>query len=50
MTAKEATFFKDGRMVARKAGPKTRTVQEMIDMGCVMVGRFAKHKFRHVAL
>ena len=48
MTAKEATFFKDGRMMARKAGPKTRTHQEMIDMGCEMVGRFAKHKFRHL--
>ena len=49
MTAKEATFFKDGRMVARKAGPKTRTRDEMLAMGCEMVGRFAKHKFRHVA-
>ncbi len=48
MTAKEATFFKDGRMVARKAGPKTRTHQEMLDIGCELVGRFAKHKFRHI--
>jgi len=48
MTAKEATWFKNGRMVARKAGPKTRTRDEMLEMGCQMVGRFAKHKFRHV--
>jgi len=50
MTAKEATFFKDGRMVARKAGPKTRTRDEMLALGCEMVGRFAKHKFRHVVV
>lgn len=49
MTAKEATWFKDGRMVSRKAGPKTRTRDEMLALGCEMVGRFAKHKFRHIA-
>ena len=48
MTAKEATWFKNGRMISRKAGPKTRTHKEMVDMGCEMVGRFSKHKFRHV--
>lgn len=48
MTQKEACFFKNGCMVARKAGPKTRTHQEMFDMGCEMVGRFAKHKFKHI--
>ena len=48
MTAKESTFFFEGRMVARKAGPKTRTQDEMLSMGCKMVGRFAKHKFRHL--
>ena len=47
MTAKEPCFVKDGRIVARKAGPKTRTHQEMFDMGCELVGRFAKHKFKH---
>ena len=49
MTAKEATWFKNGRMVARKAGPKTRTRDEMLALGCEMVGCFAKHKFRHIA-
>jgi len=48
MTAKEACFFMGGRMIARKAGPKTRTHQEMLDMGCELVGRFAKHKFKHI--
>ena len=48
MTAKEATWFNGDRMVARKAGPKTRTKAEMLELGCRMVGRFAKHKFRHL--
>ena len=48
LTTKESTWFKDGRMVARKAGPKTRTRDEMLELGCEMVGRFAKHKFRHI--
>ena len=48
MTSKEAGWFRDGRMVARKAGPKTRTKQEMLDLGCEMVGRFAKHKYRQM--
>ena len=49
MTGKEATWFKGGRMVARKAGPRTRTKQDMLDLGCTMVGRFAKHKFWQIA-
>jgi hypothetical protein len=49
MTAKETAFFKDGRMISRKAGPKTRTKDEMLALGCEMIGRFAKHKFRHIA-
>ena len=50
MTAKEATFFKDGRMIARKAGPRTRTHQEMYNLGCELIGKFAKHKFRHIRI
>lgn len=48
-TAPEATFVKDGRMIARKAGPKTRTRAEMESLGAELVGRFAKHKFVHIA-
>lgn len=33
------------RMVARKAGPKTRTRQEMLDLGYKHLGRFSKHKY-----
>ena len=47
LTAPEATFVKDGRMVARKAGPNTRTRAEMEELGAKMIGRFAKHKFVH---
>lgn len=48
LTKPEATFVHNGRMVARKAGPKTRTRSEMEAMGAEMVGRFAKHKFVHI--
>ena len=48
-TAPEATFVKDGRMIARKAGPKTRTRAEMEALGAVMIGRFAKRKYVHIA-
>lgn len=47
-TAPEATFVKDGRYVARKAGPNTRTHAEMLEMGAEMIGRFAKHKYVHI--
>ena len=47
-TAPEACFVKDGRVVARKAGPKTRTKQEMLDMGCEFLGRFSKHKYVNI--
>lgn len=44
-TAPEAVYVRDGRMVARKAGKKTRTHAEMLELGAELVGRFAKHKF-----
>lgn len=47
-TSAEATFVKDGRMIARKAGPKTRTREEMERLGARMIGRFAKRKFVHI--
>ena len=46
-TTPEAVFVLDGRMVARKAGPVTRTRAEMEALGAVLVGRFAKNKFTH---
>lgn len=44
-TKPERTYVKDGVMVARKAGPKTRTHAEMLALGAVMVGSFSKHKY-----
>lgn len=35
-----------GVLKARKAGPKTRTHQQMLDAGCKRLGNFAKHRFR----
>jgi hypothetical protein len=47
-TERNSVWVKDGRMVARKAGPKTRTHAEMRALGAECMGYFAKHKFRHV--
>jgi hypothetical protein len=47
-TAPEAVYTLDGRMIARKAGPRTRTKAQMLAMGCELVGRFSKHKFVHL--
>jgi hypothetical protein len=48
-TQAEATWIAgDGRLVSRKAGPKTRTKEEMESLGHHTVGKFAKHKYRLV--
>lgn len=38
----------EGRMVARKAGPRTRTRTEMVELGCTDIGSHPKHKFRMI--
>ncbi|MCX6031553.1 MAG: hypothetical protein NT169_19915 [Chloroflexi bacterium] len=48
LTKPSAVWTLDGRMVARKAGPHTRTKAEMEASGAHCEGRFAKHKFVHV--
>lgn len=48
LTKPERVYVLDGRMVARKAGPKTRTHGEMLALGAECVGAFPKHKFRKV--
>ena len=48
LTKPERTYVRDGVLVARKAGPKTRTHAEMLALGAECVGSFAKHKFRKV--
>jgi hypothetical protein len=45
-TAPEATWIDaDGRMVARKAGPHTRTKAEMEALGHKMIGRYSRFRF-----
>lgn len=45
-TAPEVTWLdSDGRMVARKAGPHTRTKAEMEALGHRIIGRYSRHRF-----
>lgn len=47
LTAPESIWIDStGRMVARKAGPSTRTRSEMESLGLTFLGRFPKHKYR----
>jgi hypothetical protein len=48
LTKPERVYTLNGRMVARKAGPNTRTHADMVALGAVCVGSFPKHKFRKV--
>lgn len=47
-TKPEAVYTLNGRMIARKAGPKTRTKAQMLAMGAKLEGRFSKKKFVHL--
>jgi hypothetical protein len=49
MTKPQQIFVKNNRVVSRKAGPKTRTKKQMIELGCEYLGDFKKHKFIHIA-
>lgn len=49
LTRPERTYVRAGRMVARKAGPHTRTHAEMVALGASCVGSFAKHKYVRIA-
>src|SRR5574337_548483 len=40
-TKPEATYVINGRMISRKAGPKTRTREEMRLLGAELIGRFS---------
>ena len=48
LTKPEAVYTRNGRMVARKAGPSTRTHSDMLALGAEQQGKFAKHKFIHL--
>ena len=47
-TKPEKCYVKDGRMLSRKAGPKTRTHAEMLALGAEYIGSFSKIKFRMI--
>lgn len=47
-TKPEPTYTLKGRMVCRKAGPNTRTHDEMLSLGCDFVGKFSRRRFVHV--
>lgn len=47
-TKPERSYAINGRMTSRKAGQKTRTHQEMLDMGAELLGSFPKHKFVNI--
>lgn len=46
LTSPERVYVRDGAMVARKAGPRTRTHAEMLALGAECVGAYPKHKYR----
>lgn len=46
LTKPERVYVLNGQMIARKAGPRTRTHAEMLALGAECVGAFPKHKFR----
>lgn len=44
-TKPERTYMLNGKMISRKAGGRTRTHQEMLDMGARCVGKYSRHKY-----
>lgn len=46
-TKPERVYSINGRMIARKAGGRTRTHAEMVSLGAVCLGKFPKHKYIH---
>lgn len=46
-TKPERVYVRNGRMLSRKAGDKTRTHSEMLSLGCECVGSFSKTRFIH---
>ena len=45
LTKPQPVYVLRGVMIARKAGPKTRSHSQMLALGCELVGKFRKHKF-----
>lgn len=41
-------YVRNGVIVSRKAGPKTRTHAQMLSLGCELIGTFRKKRFIHI--
>jgi len=48
LTAPSPVWVKGGKLICPKSGPKTRTADEMRELGASLIGRFPKHKFRMI--
>jgi hypothetical protein len=49
LTEAKPIFLVNGRMRATKAGPRTRTYDEMqTELGAEMLGKYPKHRFRYI--
>lgn len=44
-TKPSPVWVKNGRVVARKAGPFSRTKEQMEALGCQLIGMYSKHKY-----
>jgi hypothetical protein len=44
-TKPEKNYVRNGRMVARKSGPRSRKDAEMLELGAECLGSFPRHKF-----
>lgn len=47
-TKPQPCYVVNGRLTSRKAGPRTRTHNEMLALGAVYLGNFPKHKWRRL--
>lgn len=47
-TKPQPCYVINGRLTARKAGPRTRTHSEMLALGAEFLGLFPKHKYRRL--
>ena len=47
-TKPERRYVINGRLVARKAGPKTRTHAEMVALGAICIGSYSATRFVHL--
>lgn len=47
LTEPEAVYTLNGQMISRKSGKRSKTHSEMLELGAIHHGNFAKHRFIH---